>query len=353
MRAMKMLFRVGTLALGAILAVLPAPASAQTDEERAGARAAGLAGLEAYQAGKYDQAVDYFGRAESLMHAPTHLLYLARGNAKLGHLVSAREYYLKLTQERLSASASKPFRDAQAAGDKELNELEPRVPYVSVVVQGAGAKDVQVTRDGERIPQPLLGVPHPEDPGTHTFKAVAENMESAASTVTLKEGAHETVLLTLSPTEAPLPAASRPSVRTGTAAFGSDAPPNTDQSTSHGSGLRVAGWITAGVGVVGLSVGTVFLLKSSSTRDKANTLYAACRAADNCKQPGVGDAVNSTDSDADSQRAIGAAGMIAGGAALTGGLILLIVDASSSHSSASRSVQPMLGLNYAGLSGRF
>ncbi len=77
MRAMNMLFRLGAVALGAILAVIPAPASAQTDEERAGARAAGLAGLEAYQAGKYDQAVDYFGRAESLMHAPTHLLYLA------------------------------------------------------------------------------------------------------------------------------------------------------------------------------------------------------------------------------------------------------------------------------------
>ena len=352
MRAMKMLFRVGTLALGAILAVLPAPASAQTDEERAGARAAGLAGLEAYQAGKYDQAVDYFGRAESLMHAPTHLLYLARGNAKLGHLVSAREYYLKLTQERLSASASKPFRDAQAAGDKELNELEPRLPYVSVVVQGTGAKDVQVTRDGERIPQPLLGVPHPEDPGTHTFKAVAESMESAASTVTLKEGAHETVLLTLSPTEAPA-AAARPSTKTGTAGFGSDAPPNTDQPTSHGNGLRVAGFVVGGVGIVGLGVGTVFLLKSSSSRDKANTLYAACRAAHTCDQPEFGDPVNAADSDANSQRTVGAVSMIAGGAALTTGLILLIVDASSSHSSASSRVQPMFGLNYAGLSGRF
>ena len=352
MRAMKMLFRVGTLALGAILAVLPAPASAQTDEERAGARAAGLAGLEAYQAGKYDQAVDYFGRAESLMHAPTHLLYLARGNAKLGHLVSAREYYLKLTQERLSASASKPFRDAQAAGDKELNELEPRLPYVSVVVQGTGAKDVQVTRDGERIPQPLLGVPHPEDPGTHTFKAVAESMESAASTVTLKEGAHETVLLTLSPTEVPAATTTRPSTKTGTAAFGTDALPNTDQP-SHGNGLRVAGFVVGGVGIVGLGVGTIFLLKSSSTRDKADTLYAACHTAHTCEQPGVGDAVNSADSDANSQRTVGAVSMIAGGAALATGVVLLIVDASSSHASASRSVQPMFGLNYVGLSGRF
>ncbi|HEY0467269.1 MAG TPA: hypothetical protein VGC79_23875, partial [Polyangiaceae bacterium] len=155
--------RPSILALAAILAVIPARASAQTDAERAGARSAGLAGLEAYTAGKYEQALDFFTRAESVMHAPTHQLYLARSSAKLGRLVSAREYYLKLTQERLPASASKPFKDAQASGDKELAELEPRVPYVSVVVQGANAKEVQVVRDDEALPQALLGVPHPED----------------------------------------------------------------------------------------------------------------------------------------------------------------------------------------------
>ncbi len=181
-------------------------------------------------------------------------------------MVSAREYYLKLTQERLSANASKPFRDAQTAGDKELNELEPRLPYVSVVVQGPNAKDVQVTRDGERIPQALVGVPHPEDPGSHTFKATADNMESAASTITLKEGAHETVLLTLSQSATPAATQTptRGSVVAGTTGFGTEPPPDSDQS-SHGNGLRIAGFITGGVGIVGLGVGTAFLLKSHST----------------------------------------------------------------------------------------
>ena len=351
MRAMRMLFRVGALALGAILAVIPAPASAQTDEERAGARAAGLAGLEAYQAGKYDQAVDYFGRAESLMHAPTHLLYLARGNAKLGHLVSAREYYLKLTQERLPSSASKPFRDAQAAGDKELNELEPRIPYVSVVVQGPNAKDVQVTRDGERIPAALLGVPHPEDPGTHTFKAVGENIESADSTITLKEGAHETVLLTLSQSSAPAPAA-HGSTGTGTAGFGSDAPPNTDSGASHGNGLRIAGFVTGGIGLVGVGVGALFLVKAHSTDNDANKIADACQATKMCSPQQIQDYTSKHD-DSNSQRTVGAVSLIAGGAVLTTGVVMLIVDASSgSHGTASR-VQPVLGLNYAGLTGTF
>ncbi len=64
--------------------------------------------------------------------------------------------------------------------------------------------------------------------------------------------------------------------------------------------------------------------------------------------------MHATDDDATTQRAIGAVSTIAGGAALATGVILLIVDASSSHSaSASRTIQPLLGLNYAGLSGTF
>ncbi|MEO6601855.1 MAG: hypothetical protein ABIQ16_18395 [Polyangiaceae bacterium] len=349
---MKLLFGVGALALGTILTVIPAPASAQTDEERAGARAAGLAGLEAYQAGKYEQAVDYFSRAESLMHAPTHLLYLARGNAKIGHLVSAREYYLKLTQDRLAPTASKPFRDAQVSGEKELNDLEPRIPYVSVVVQGAGAKDVQVTRDGERLPPALLGVPHPEDPGSHTFKAAAENMESAASTVSLKEGAHETVLLTLSQTSKPAPRAGG-STTTGTTGFGTEHPEETDSSRG-GNGLRIAAFVTGGVGIVGLGVGTLFLLKSSSTRKKGDELNAACLANQTCLEPDTLQKLNGYDDDANGQRTVGAVSMAVGGAALLTGVILLVADSGGSHAStASQRVRPVFGLNYAGLAGSF
>lgn len=352
---MTKLFRPGVLTLATILAVFPRPASAQTDEERAGARAAGLAGLEAFEAGKYEQAADYFGRAERLMHAPTHLLYLGRANLKLGHLVSAREFYLKLTQERLPGTASKPFRDAQAAGDKELAELEPRLPYVSVVVQGAGAKDVQVSRDGERVPQPLIGVPHPVDPGEHTFRAVAEGMESAPSTILLKEGSRETVVLTLSASAtAPAPAAgSSAPASGGSVGFGADTGGDTSPSTGGTSGLRIGAYIGMGVGVVGLGLGTYFLVKGSKDNNDSDTLYAACVAAKDC--PGAkGDKVNSLLSDAARERTIGAVAMIGGGVALATGVTLLVVDLSSGKKAASEPrLQPILGLNFAGVRGSF
>jgi len=353
MLAMTTLLRPSILALAAILAVIPSPASAQTDAERAGARAAGLAGLEAYSAGKYEQALDYFGRAESVVHAPTHQLYLARANAKLGYLVSAREFYLKLTQERLPASASKPFRDAQAAGDKELAELEPRLPYVSVVLQGAKATDIQVTRDGEVLPPALIGVPHPEDPGTHTFKASATAMESAPTTITLKEGVRETVTLTLvavpgAASEAPAAGAAAK----GSAGFSADSEP--EASNSKGPGLRIAGYSGIGLGAVGIGIGTYFLIKSSSTQTKADDLYHSCEMAtptNPCDQA----AVESTDQRASDQRTVGIVSTVAGGAFLTTGIILLVVDASGSHTAEPQAagIQPVFGLNYAGLSGRF
>ncbi|HET7538617.1 MAG TPA: hypothetical protein VFK05_02050 [Polyangiaceae bacterium] len=346
--------RPSMLALAAILAVIPAPAIAQTDAERAGARSAAMAGLEAYSAGKYEQALDFFGRAESVMHAPTHQLYLARASAKLGRLVSAREYYLKLTQERLPPSASKPFRDAQAAGDKELAELEPRLPYVSVVVQGANARDVQVTRDTEQLPQGLLGVPHPEDPGTHTFRATATGMESAPSTILLKEGAHETVLLTLNPVASTEPG--QPGKGASSTGFGDnngtgDAP----SSKSSGAGMRIAGYTGIGLGAVGLGIGTYFVVKAHSTQKDADDMYAACDSTPTCNLEDIQGDVTAIDNRAASQRTGGIVSMVVGGAFLATGITLLVVDANSSHTQdyGGVRVRPILGLGFAGVSGQF
>ncbi|MGC4065119.1 MAG: hypothetical protein QM784_10830 [Polyangiaceae bacterium] len=67
-----------------------------------------------------------FNRAEKLVHAPTHLLYIARSNVKLGYLVRAQEAYQQLIREQLGASAPQAFRDAQGAAERELAESRRR-----------------------------------------------------------------------------------------------------------------------------------------------------------------------------------------------------------------------------------
>ena len=360
---MKPFLAIGTILVAAGL-ITAAPAGAQTREQKAGARAAADAGGDAFDAGKYAEAADLFERAERLMHAPPHLLYAARAHVKLGHLVEARELYLTLTRENLPGSAPRVFRDAQQMGEKELADVEPRIPYVSVVVQGgAGATSVRVTRNGEPVPAELLGVPTPVNPGDYSYQALADGMESTATTVKLREGVRETVLLTLRNIpgyvkKAPAQADGAPAAGAAANANGTLlSAPRTDSSGSHGGGrpLLVGAIAGFGVAVAGGVIGTVFLLKSNDTSEKSDAAFAECSAAKTCDEgtPGAA-AVEAIDSDATTQQAIAIASYVTGGVGLAAGITLLILDQNRSNSAAKGpSVTPLIGLNYLGVAGRF
>src|ERR1700709_1363758 len=73
------------VSLGMVLA--QPSAWAQTDDDRAGARVAATEGVKAINEKRWADAADLFTRAESLVHSPVHLLYLARAQEKLGKLV--------------------------------------------------------------------------------------------------------------------------------------------------------------------------------------------------------------------------------------------------------------------------
>src|ERR1700748_520497 len=98
-----------------VLGHVPVRAWAQSDQERAGARALANEGAQAFDEKRWADVVDLFSRAESLVHAPPHLLLIARAQVHLGHWVSAREAYLKIIRENVADSAPKSFREAQVA----------------------------------------------------------------------------------------------------------------------------------------------------------------------------------------------------------------------------------------------
>jgi hypothetical protein len=355
------------LAIGTILVavglVTATPAGAQTREQKAGARAAADAGGDAFDAGKYAEAADLFERAERLMHAPPHLLYAARSHVKLGHLVEARELYLTLTRENLPGSAPRVFRDAQQMGEKELADIEPRIPYVSVVVQGgAGASSLHVIRNGEPVPPELLGIPTPVNPGDYSYQALADGMESTATTVKLREGVRETVLLTLRN----IPGYVKPA-QPGAAPTNASAPssgsslstPASDSNPSGGGGGRpllvgaIAGF---GIAAVGGVVGTLFLIKSNETADKSQALFEACAAMGTCPNDSTPAALEIADVDSDesTQRGVAIVSYVVGGVGLATGITLLILDQNRSNATAKGpSVTPLVGLNYLGVAGRF
>jgi hypothetical protein len=327
-------------------------AAAQSDEQRSGARAAATQGAQAFSEKRWADAVDLFTRAESLVHSPVHLLYMARAYEKLGSLVKARETYIRITNEDVPAGATQPIRLAHTDAEKELQALEPRVPYVSVVVQGMGPKPVTVTMDGIQVPPALIGVPRPVDPAEHRFEAVAEGMDSAVSSITVGEGRSETVVLTLHPSaNAPAAPATAPLPATTGVAAGGLTPPKPPEADT-GSKISPLTWVALGVGAVGIGVGTGFALSSSSKVDEANKLCAFGPNGNACPQADAAHAA-SLDDDARTARTISIVGFVVGGVGLATGATLLVMGLTHKEPAATASIQPWVGLGSAGVNGRF
>lgn len=257
---MRLLF--STLLLPALL--LPAVAGAQTaapsDADRMTARALAHDGYEAQTHREYAVAEDRFRRAESLVHAPTLELGLARAQVGLGKLVEAHETYRRIVREPLAPDAPAPFAKAIAHAREELAALEPRLAWVTLDVHGAPSSDVTVSVDDAAFPAAAFGIKRASDPGAHGVRASAPGFAPLVTSFTVAEGQATVVSVTLRPTPPQEPAAA-PTAETSPLVPASapalvepPAPTPLASSTPFG---RTAGYAALGIGAAGLVAGGV------------------------------------------------------------------------------------------------
>jgi hypothetical protein len=183
------------LALATLASTHVAPAQSAADKSTA--RDLAIAGIAAYDDGKYADALDKLERAEALYDAHVHLVYIARCQVALGKLVEASESYRALGRKPLPPGASEAVRNAQVQGAKELEALEPRIPYLRILVEPADAPDLQLILNGEPVAAATIGVERPANPGETVLRVGATGYKWAEARVTLAEGAHESVTVTL------------------------------------------------------------------------------------------------------------------------------------------------------------
>src|SRR4051794_31669779 len=346
------------LACVLVTALLSSPLSAfaQSDEQRAAARELATAGLDAFKAGKYEQALENFTKAESLFHALPHLLFIARSDAKLGRYVQAREAYLKIARGALPANAPQAARDAQSSASSEIAEVEPKIGHVTInVADKEQLKNLTLTLDGTAIPAVLIGSPMPIDPGDHVIEAVATGMRGK-STVAVSSGQRQDVLLKLEADASALPAVA---ALPATAAVQSSAAPTPETApagqwapapvdTQHGTnGLRIGSYVAFGVGAVGLAGGIAFTLQSSSKRSDADKL---CTLPNGGCDLALKPQIDSLDSDANHARTLGIVGFALGAAGIGMGVTLLVL--SMGHAEKTASIAPWVGVNSAGVRGK-
>ncbi|MFZ5890206.1 MAG: tetratricopeptide repeat protein [Myxococcota bacterium] len=365
-----------SLALVLSLLSAAAPAAAQTDEQRAAARALATEGATAFNEGRFKDAADLFGRAESLVHAPPHLLFLARSYAKLGQFVRARETYIKITKEQIAPNSPQAFRDAQNSAQDELRAVEPKIAKLTIQITNAqDAQNLTVTVDGNPVPPVLIGVPQPVDPGEHRVEAVATGKRARAQMVALRDGERGAVTLQLEPdagavaTPAPgtgtaTTAGATTAASTESAPLGQPAAPPAplDQGPSSGpNGMRIGSYVAFGVGAVGIGVGTIFLLRGAGKRSEADDAFKACAEASptgRCPQNSPGaKKTDELDDQATSASTIGVAGLVVGGVGVAAGVTLLVLSSNKSSAAASHTqtakIVPIVSPNYIGLSGTF
>lgn len=356
---------VASAALAACLLGFSSPAFAQSDEQRAGARSLATEGAQAFNEGRFKEAVDLFTKAESLMHAPPHLLFAARAHAKLGQFVKAREAYMKIVKEQLAPNAPQAFRDAQTAAEEERKQVEPHIGRLTIKVEGAeGAKDLVVAVDGQPIPLVLLGVPQPMDPGDHTVTATATGFKVAPVTASLKDAGVGAVSLKMEVDKSVPPPAAAPAAGLAVSTMPSGAPPS-DSGAGGNSGMRIGSYVGFGVGAVGIVLGTVFVMKSSAKRKDANeatktlesigsTSGGACSVGGGTCRGDIPQAqkVSDLDDQARSAKTLGIVGYVVGGVGVAAGVTLFVLS-SKKEESRSAFVAPYVGLGAVGVQGAF
>jgi tetratricopeptide (TPR) repeat protein len=179
------------------LALVPGTLHAQSAADKATARQLAVDGIQLFKSGKYSDALDRLERAQQLYDAHVHLLYIARTQAQLGHLVEALEAYRALVRKPLPADASEVVRGAKNDGETELEALEPRVPSLKLEIEPKSARGFELSINDQPVSEAAVGVDRPVNPGELVVKVRGDGWKPAEQRLTIAEAEKKSVKLTL------------------------------------------------------------------------------------------------------------------------------------------------------------
>lgn len=313
-----------TTAAGTLLAAflfMSSSASAQEidDASRTAARAMGTSGVEAYQAGNYQEASDRLEKAYAIARVPSLGLWSARSLRKLGKLVEAADRYLETVSLQVPEGDYVIQKQAQTDATRELKELKPRIPVLNIQVKGATAAEVAVSVDGTPLAATLVTEPRLVNPGEHRVEGT-HGTDRANATVTVEEAKSATAVLDF----------------TVTASGG----PAVESDGGGGGPYRLLGFIALGVGGAGIVTGGIAGILAI---DKKGTIdnSAACEG-NRCSDKGLVDSYGTL-------RTVSSIGLIAGAIIAGSGVALVFGSGSKKEPSAAAYVGP----GSVGVRGRF
>jgi tetratricopeptide (TPR) repeat protein len=324
-----------SLALGSMVSRV-AHAQPLDTVSREAATSLAVAGLEAYEAGQYAEALSKLEKAYAVARVPTLGLWSARSLYKLGRWREAEDRYRETVGLALPEGDQDTQQQALADAQTELAALSPTIPSLIVEIEGARLSEVELRIDGK--PAPNTEPSYRLDPGAHHVEAF-RGPERQSADLTLAARETRTLLLHFSP-DLVSPAIAG----AGVAAPGAAAAPISSTPGEKGNHwLRPAGWTALALGGVGIAVGalgTVLAIgKKSDIDENANCQGNACA-------PSEQDLVDSYNSN----RHLANFGFIAGGVLAAAGVGALVI---SGRSSADPRAEAVFSPAFTGVRGSF
>lgn len=201
-------------------------------------------GRAALVRGDYAEAAAKLAESANVEPTPGTLLNLALAEEKLGRLAVAWEH-ARATLDQL------PSNDARQSVARELfDRLDQRLPRLALILHGPAPAGLRIERNGIMLGAGGLGSALPVEPGKHRILVQAQDRADAVYTVTIEEGARETLRIEPGAVRVPV------------------APTRTSNSP-----LRTAGWAALIGGTTGLAASAVLGL---FVLDRKSIVDAAC-----------------------------------------------------------------------------
>jgi hypothetical protein len=218
-----------------------------------------------------------------------HWLHLARAREKRAELVEAFGAYERLLDIAAEGAALPGMRDAARQARAESSMLANRIPWAEVALAEGLPVGALVFVDQQWLAPARLRSPYPVNPGWHTFLVESNGEVLAARRAFFEEG--QSRVIPLAPLAAH-PSASEPTTpgvaASGVSTYGVQVaqegnprrrqlawrPESRAIGGDRQENLMRASYISLGVGVLGATVGTGFIISAANTGNREHTGYA-------------------------------------------------------------------------------
>jgi hypothetical protein len=199
---------VVSIAIGAAPPAFAMPSGRVVDPAtRSAARQLAKQAIELMQQNRWREAQDLLHRAYALVPAPTIATLEGIAFERMGRLVEAADRYEQARVTPAEAGRPEAFVKAAAHAEERLGTLLPRIPRLSVSVDGVVTEDedLEVSIDERPLSKELIGpaVAQPINPGRHVIRASYGGAPAASKEIELREGEKRSVVLDVDPSTRP------------------------------------------------------------------------------------------------------------------------------------------------------